>query len=504
MSPTTKLRKLQQKFPLEMEVNGSEHGKKSTNGDGIYYFCARPACFNAHFTPRGTLNALISALNCKLSALSYAQCAEFYFIHCHASHYSFSPEDLHRKLMASFNPGQLEVLKLLLNLTPEQRSLALEAVLKKDGAPLSPHLRRETTPSGYLTPVSDDSSITNSDDSKASGGKRGKDRKRIHSKNRVTRLASKICQEYLNSERVWKHLYGENNRVVEYKLDDVLDQIKVKLVVQEQKTLKTHRDLLKKALKKRMASGRRYRMKQKLVGKSVQQAHKATTIDLTVDDGNDADDDKDADECSETPTEPSIKSEPKEESSIQRSAQKKTRRQLAKDFADRMSERRNAKKARQQEKKSTADSVTKKKSQTKKSKQSKTQEEKSEENAPSTSGKNKSTPSKQNKSKRKQSSTAANVAKKKPRRTSRRTSQRKMSVSKDSTKDKDGAKDSFTMGMKVARDFDGEVFAGEITCVYPDDPTTCQITYTDGDTEDMDIDQVSYAMQLYLRECADE
>ena len=79
-----------------------------------------------------------------------------------------------------------------------------------------------------------------------------------------------------------------------------------------------------------------------------------------------------------------------------------------------------------------------------------------------------------------------------------------MSVSKDSTKDKDGAKDSFTLGMKVARDFDGEVFIGEITCVYPDDPTMCQITYTDGDTEDMDIDEVTYAQQLYLRDCADE
>lgn len=60
-----------------MEVNGSEHGKKNTNGDGIYYFFARPACFNAHFTPRGTLNALISALNCKLSALSLLSALSF-------------------------------------------------------------------------------------------------------------------------------------------------------------------------------------------------------------------------------------------------------------------------------------------------------------------------------------------------------------------------------------------------------------------------------------------
>ena len=79
--------------------------------------------------------------------------------------------------------------------------------------------RRPQTQDGYRTPGSDDSDIT-----VASGD--GGAKKRIHKKNRVTRLATKICQEYLNSQRMWQYLYNDSNRVVEYKFDRVLDQVK--------------------------------------------------------------------------------------------------------------------------------------------------------------------------------------------------------------------------------------------------------------------------------------
>ena len=240
----------------------------------------------------------------------------------------------------SFNPGQLEVLQILLNLSAEQRNRALQAALQKDGAPMSPLVRRRPqTQDGYRTPGSDDSDIT-----VASGD--GGVKKRIHKKNRVTRLATKICQEYLNSQRMWSYLYNDSNRVVEHKFDRVLDQVKRSLTYEEVKTMKTHREELKKCLKKRMAAGKRYRSKQKLG--SFQESHKTKTIDLTGDDDNDenGDDDKksatNGDDGSETPTEPSLieaKAEPES-----KAKEVKNRRQRAKDFAKRMSERHNSKK----------------------------------------------------------------------------------------------------------------------------------------------------------------
>lgn len=340
----------------------------------------------------------------------------------------------------AFNPGQLEVLQLLLNLSPEQRSRALQAALVNDKAPLSPCIRRAPD-SRPATPISDDSSVThNSEDSRASDTPR---KKRVHSKNRVTRLSSKICREYLNSKRMWAHLYNDSNRVIDHKLDDVLDQISRKLEKSEQKTIKTHRDVLKKALKKRMASGRRYRKQQKLCGKNVGVAHKSDTIDLTG--GDDVVDD-DAN-SSETPIEPTAeiqaKSEPGEPK--KESPAKPSQRELAKAFADRMQKRRNAKKTRRQAEQKNA-----------------------------------------SKRKESESSTVASAVPKK--RSRRKTVQKKKNF-------------PFTLGTLVAREFDGEMYTGKITKLYPDDPSLCQVTYTDGDQEDFDVDETTYASALHARDC---
>ena len=50
----------------------------------------------------------------------------------------------------------------------------------------------------------------------------------------------------------------------------------------------------------------------------------------------------------------------------------------------------------------------------------------------------------------------------------------------------------------VARDFgDDGIFQGKISKHYSDDDRICQVTYTDGDTEDMDTEQVEYGIKLY-------
>ena len=110
-------------------------------------------------------------------------------------------------------------------------------------------------------------------------------------KNRVTRLASKLCKQFFASERIWNYLYGTNNRVIDHKLDEVIDKIKKtdKLSVKEKQTLKTHRDDMRKAIKKRMSAGRRYRQGLQTQGKRMMEAHFASTIDLTAD-GDDDDD----------------------------------------------------------------------------------------------------------------------------------------------------------------------------------------------------------------------
>ena len=62
----------------------------------------------------------------------------------------------------------------------------------------------------------------------------------------------------------------------------------------------------------------------------------------------------------------------------------------------------------------------------------------------------------------------------------------------------------FKLGTLVARDFDGEMYTGKITKLYPDDPLLCQVTYTDGDQEDFDVDETTYASALHARDCGEK
>ena len=393
----------------------------------------------------------------------------------------------------AFTQSQLEVLKMLLQLTPEQRGKAFQSAIeqKPDDAQNTVDLanspRRFQTPTRSLSINSDDSSITPSSEegnnSDSSGGKR-----RLHTSNRVTRLASKILRDYLNSERVYNHLYGTNNRVVEHKLDNVINQIQKQLSKPERKTQKTHRDMLKKVLKKRMAASRRYRREQKRVGRSLDEAHKSETIDLTKtfddaadedgagnadgaihDAGNAGGESNDAVDAGREEVKPSPKpkapkpkkgknDKPKapKSSASKPSAPKQSNASAAKEFKARMDNRRNSRKQRK---------IVARKARG---------------------------PPKSNKRKSPASSAAkpsSAVPTKKPR-----------------TRGKKGAKKSFpfALGTNIARDFEGEVFAGEITKLYPDDHTVCEVTYTDGDKEDMDNDEATFAIDLYAITFPDE
>ena len=59
----------------------------------------------------------------------------------------------------------------------------------------------------------------------------------------------------------------------------------------------------------------------------------------------------------------------------------------------------------------------------------------------------------------------------------------------------------YPVDTKVARDFGAHgIFWGVIEKHYPDDPNLCLVRFTDGDSEDLDRDEVEYAIQLYAQE----
>lgn len=62
----------------------------------------------------------------------------------------------------------------------------------------------------------------------------------------------------------------------------------------------------------------------------------------------------------------------------------------------------------------------------------------------------------------------------------------------------EGAPFPYPVGTKVARDFgDHGIFWGVIEKHYDDDRTLCLVRFTDGDSEDLDIDEIQYVIQLY-------
>ena len=253
-----------------------------------------------------------------------------------------------------FSPKQLECLQIILNLSPEKRELALQAAMESN-VKGSPYARRSICEYDIQVPPTDahsDSGISSvsSDLSSSSGNKR------IHVKNRVTRLASKLCKQFFASERIWNYLYGTNNRVIDHKLDEVIDKIKKtdKLSVKEKQTLKTHRDDMRKAIKKRMSAGRRYRQGLQTQGKRMMEAHFASTIDLTADgdddddtppeNGDDFDYDTPAKEVKKEVEKDVEKEVEKEVQNDSSAAKESTRRQLAMDFRKRIQEKRSRKK----------------------------------------------------------------------------------------------------------------------------------------------------------------
>ena len=169
------------------------------------------------------------------------------------------------------------------------------------------------------------------------------------------------------------------------------------------------------------------------------EAHKSASLDFG-DEGDSSNESHAAasETASETPTEASAKSESaKSEKKESPKPPSPSQRELAADFKDRMDKRRNSKKTKRQAEKPGG---------------------------------------------KRHKEFAVTI----PRKRSRRTTKK--------------PKFPYPLGTIVARDFDGKVFTGKITKLYDDDPKLCQVTYSDGDHEDFDAEQVTYGSALYVRD----
>jgi hypothetical protein len=392
----------------------------------------------------------------------------------------------------AFTAEQIETLQMLFKLTSAQRNRALQLAIQEPKTPASPAIRRVQNNAARcpITPPSSDSSLSASSTTGSEGS--GSAKKRLHSKNRITRLASKLCKIYLNSERMWAHLYGDNNRIIEHRLENVLHQIKTKLTHKEQKTFKTYNQALMKDLKKKMAANKTYRLKRKEEGQTMEEAHKAVTIDLSLEGSDDESETEEAGD--QLPAVKKIKTEqpsaePRERQPKPPAVQpptespqnppsgehqpspkvKVTRRSLAQSFRQDMDTRKQARKAR--------GGRTKVVSRKARGLHVHAEVDKRKRSASSPAGSS-------------TTSVSPPADTGVPRKRSRARKPKKRTDVPKTFK--------FTLGTKVARDFGGETFAGEITKLYEDDHTMCEVTYTDGDKEDLDTDELEYGKSLFL------
>ena len=382
-----------------------------------------------------------------------------------------------------------------MNLTPAQRNKALEEAKK-----LSTPSSNFATPLKKSPSVSSDSSITayetpSSSDSQSSASSTSKS-KRVHQKTRINRLTRFLCDEYLNAKVVFEFVYNKSGRVIDYRLDQVLEKIKPDLSTSQKKTLMTHNEQIKKDLKKKLASHKRYRKEQAKVGKVADDAHLSNVlIDLTVDSpsssstsSNLATPKEETVEQKPEPQELNKKEQatPKEETAKEETAEQEpepqelNKKEQAKQFADKMKSlhgRKSCWRNRRKKQISKKQQMVEKSNNNKKGSTTRSNKDVENEKGSTTSSNTRSKTGSKRKS---------------PKTTPARKSKRKKKVFK------------YALGQKVARDFGGKVFAGKISKLYDDDHTMCQVTYTDGDKEDLDTDEVTYGISLYIRDFGGE
>ena len=255
----------------------------------------------------------------------------------------------------AFTPQQMQALMMLFKMNGNQREQQL-----------------------FISPSRSDSSRTLTDCSSATSGSvassiagspapsevssASAEGKRKHGKNEVSKLATYLCKNYLKSPKVWSLLYGDNKYMRDENLLTMLKRVKPSLKQKRQLSLQKQLDFNRRAffrlIKRRVSSQRDYRKVVCAKGKKWRAGTLVHTIEFSLkseetDDEKEKEKDESEDEqkalSEESDTESESKSvksgEEEEKSGEQKSGeQKQVRRQLAKDFAERMKNRRTVKK----------------------------------------------------------------------------------------------------------------------------------------------------------------
>ena len=175
--------------------------------------------------------------------------------------------------------------------------------------------------------------------------------KRVHHKDAVANLAAYLSKNYFASCKVWGRIYTTKNRIHSKRLQGIIDQIKGQLKDDQQRTLKDHRKMVEKSLKKKINAARNYRTKlMARNGKQIAEAPLSHTIDLTRSD--DEDDDEDDDVSNNTTVDKKQKTENENENnkgsvnsnkdgndnkgSVNNNGSTETRAELAKNFKNKL------------------------------------------------------------------------------------------------------------------------------------------------------------------------
>ena len=258
----------------------------------------------------------------------------------------------------AFTPQQMQALALILKMEPSQRDQLLSLSEATTPSP------RHSVSGSSVDASSVDEAVAGSPALSASSD----ERQRHHEKDNITKLASYIAKNYLKSKEVWRFLYARQKYMDNDNLQSLLTKIKPVLNKKRQlllqKQLDENRPAFFRMLKRRVSSAKDYRIVALKAGRNWQPGALCNTIDLTNEDSEGSESETDA-KAERTNTQ--VKSEDEDDKSevdddkspevedgkspevedgksdVEHKTPKVVRRQLAKDFAERMSVRRRKK-----------------------------------------------------------------------------------------------------------------------------------------------------------------
>jgi hypothetical protein len=160
-----------------------------------------------------------------------------------------------RLIKMSFTPLQIQALKQLFAMSPATREGALVSAASDSGSSLHRSNSLDDLRSAFATPPNRSRGSSDNESLASTNSQR------VHHKNTPQTLAKFLAKTYFSASKVWEHLYNNNNRISSSRLKRILDQLTKDLTRSQQKTLKVHRAVVTKYLKKKISAGRDYRKK---------------------------------------------------------------------------------------------------------------------------------------------------------------------------------------------------------------------------------------------------